>query len=938
MEAMQYEQARNMTLLFFFERLLDKGEPRTLHDLSCQFGSKGFTKEMRQIAGGSQSGLKKFLAQYPALFAIDGDYVNINMYQNNKEGKDSPGGQKDYAVQAVEYFSEKLAQYGEGTEVPIRSLLGHRSQASPEVRHVSGQHFHEFREFLLKHPDSFALDDEKETVVLKNFDSVRSHCQEHFTVNVHIDPEITQNLLDFFAQCIEVKGPILVEQLFQIVSCTLPESMWSNLFNTPAHLTSFLRLFSDSFHIQSNLVTLLQHPKVSQKHINAQILNQQNLQPNKIKEQQQNKDSVVASTVVDTASGDEEIKSRMQQETKNIKNLEVNNITDDAKQYIEKVQTGSSSSAPKLSPPTSISDRLKQPKLQQQRLEEEKKCKSPDPVDCSSNSDAANERKGLNFKLGKAPWSVDDNNEEKRAQQPVTTTAATPAVKVNNANNQTLKQRINSLVLKTLQENTGRDQKSMMNQQVVAKEAWKNRIFQNTRVICNLKECQMVVEEIMTSGGGGGKRKTGSRKPVCANSDDPLWPFGGDKVVVAFDCEGINLGIKGQVTLMQIATMNGYAYIFDLITCASMMDGGGLKKILESPDVIKIIHDCRNDSVNLFKQFNVTLRSVFDTQAAHAVLSFQDSGKPVYKAKSVALNAFCQAYGATINPMKEQLKNIYRRDQKYWSRRPLSREMILYAAADVLSLVHENLYTAMVRNIAPENRKLMLELCEEQIYLHINPDDVKLKKRQRKTETEVAELRVKLSQPAKSIVLSNREVRLLRYIELTEEEKEKLKTSTKVAKKLEKLENQGGQDRDFSSDEEDNDNDYPSIESDATSPRNSEPTSLTESMQLIDTILGDNKIDRLDKIDKLEAILSAASLLPQSEQQDGGIKCCSCGCHRNGNREVNSNDRIISPSSNSFVSACVEVTLPHGCRSIETQTLSTGDVVVTKIHFNETAE
>lgn len=56
MESMEYELARNLTLLFFFERLMDKGEPRTLHDLSCQFGARGFTKEMRQIAGGSQSG------------------------------------------------------------------------------------------------------------------------------------------------------------------------------------------------------------------------------------------------------------------------------------------------------------------------------------------------------------------------------------------------------------------------------------------------------------------------------------------------------------------------------------------------------------------------------------------------------------------------------------------------------------------------------------------------------------------------------------------------------------------------------------------------------------------------------------------------------------------------------------------------------------------
>lgn len=59
---MEYELARNMTLLFFLERILDKGEARTLHDLSCQFGAKGFTKEMRQIAGGSQSGEFYFYA------------------------------------------------------------------------------------------------------------------------------------------------------------------------------------------------------------------------------------------------------------------------------------------------------------------------------------------------------------------------------------------------------------------------------------------------------------------------------------------------------------------------------------------------------------------------------------------------------------------------------------------------------------------------------------------------------------------------------------------------------------------------------------------------------------------------------------------------------------------------------------------------------------
>src|SRR5215475_4404594 len=52
-------------------------------------------------------------------------------------------------------------------------------------------------------------------------------------------------------------------------------------------------------------------------------------------------------------------------------------------------------------------------------------------------------------------------------------------------------------------------------------------------------------------------------------------------------------------------------------------------------------------------------------QAAHAVLQLQELGKPVYKVKNVSLNALCEMYDAPVNPMKDQLKNVYRRDQRY---------------------------------------------------------------------------------------------------------------------------------------------------------------------------------------------------------------------------------------------------------------------------------
>lgn len=136
MDSKDYDHTKNMTLMFFLDRLMDKGQPRTLHDLSCQFGTKGFTKEMRQIAGGSQSGLRKFLQQYPFLFTIDGDQVSVTSFEGDSLGN-SP--QRDYVQEAIDYFRTKLEQYG-NAEVPIKSLLGHRSQATPEIRHVSGQH------------------------------------------------------------------------------------------------------------------------------------------------------------------------------------------------------------------------------------------------------------------------------------------------------------------------------------------------------------------------------------------------------------------------------------------------------------------------------------------------------------------------------------------------------------------------------------------------------------------------------------------------------------------------------------------------------------------------------------------------------------------------------------------------------------------------------
>ena len=192
-------------------------------------------------------------------------------------------------------------------------------------------------------------------------------------------------------------------------------------------------------------------------------------------------------------------------------------------------------------------------------------------------------------------------------------------------------------------------------------------------------------------------------------------------------------------------------------------------------------------------------------------------------------------------------------------------------------------------------------------------------------------LKIATCQSSKNIVLSNREIRLLRHVELTEEDKDRLRGSYKVAKKLEKLENKQ---KDFSEDEDedsDNNNDLelPSLESvysgeeqdnvdgkeevtindsnsGSNSDFNSQPASLTDSMAMVNKILADGNLDRLERIEKLEAILTDVTTLALSSRSSSS-------------QQLNTDHLVSTNSSYSKVDA-------------ETQTISTGDISITKIY------
>ena len=127
-------------------------------------------------------------------------------------------------------------------------------------------------------------------------------------------------------------------------------------------------------------------------------------------------------------------------------------------------------------------------------------------------------------------------------------------------------------------------------------ENLKNQILQNTKIIDNDQECLQIVKDIMSS----------------QKSADHIEP------VIFFNCLGVSKSNE-KIELFQIGTQSGQIYLFDSITCPSIVTSGGLKNLLESEHIAKVMHNCALVSAKLFSQFEITLTNVFDTMVKYKI-------------------------------------------------------------------------------------------------------------------------------------------------------------------------------------------------------------------------------------------------------------------------------------------------------------------------------
>ncbi|KAE8099982.1 hypothetical protein FH972_017921 [Carpinus fangiana] len=160
-----------------------------------------------------------------------------------------------------------------------------------------------------------------------------------------------------------------------------------------------------------------------------------------------------------------------------------------------------------------------------------------------------------------------------------------------------------------------------------------------------------------------------------------LEPSVESKLVIGFDCEGVDLCRHGTLCIMQLAFPDAI-YLVDAIQGGEMLMRA-CKPALESSYITKVVHDCKRDSEALYFQFGIKLNNVVDTQLSP---EYQQYGMAWFNSHA-GVRDLRLSIGISYLE-KEEVRVLLRQDPKFWTYRPLSELMVRAAADDVRFLLY----------------------------------------------------------------------------------------------------------------------------------------------------------------------------------------------------------------------------------------------------------
>jgi len=162
---------------------------------------------------------------------------------------------------------------------------------------------------------------------------------------------------------------------------------------------------------------------------------------------------------------------------------------------------------------------------------------------------------------------------------------------------------------------------------------------------------------------------------------------------IAVDCKGNNLGRLGTLDILTIGTLNRKVFLFDIAKLGSEAFDFGLRELLESESMAKLMYDCRNDSDVLSHLYKVKLAGVLDLQLVELDRRpkfKRRNGKkfPGLKSLKESLNEYTDddKTGELKERVSEQIWNAQLSGATIWDKRPLDTEFEDYCAVDTVKM------------------------------------------------------------------------------------------------------------------------------------------------------------------------------------------------------------------------------------------------------------
>lgn len=168
---------------------------------------------------------------------------------------------------------------------------------------------------------------------------------------------------------------------------------------------------------------------------------------------------------------------------------------------------------------------------------------------------------------------------------------------------------------------------------------------------------------------------------------------------IGLSVEGAMFGRHSKVSLLSIATPSR-AFVFDMCALGDAAFDNGLRDILETEEIEKVIHNCRLVSDCLHHKHHVTICNVFDTQVADLMVTQQQCGQFPRTVRSLPQCLTRYLHLPEDLLYRPQVRDGYVvRDSLEWHKRPLPITLEAAAVKNCIFLLHlqEKVHEALMR-------------------------------------------------------------------------------------------------------------------------------------------------------------------------------------------------------------------------------------------------